>query len=114
VAEAADPSAPVRAQRAGGEPAEFEFFLNDVAGEEWVCRRNAAVTQPVAEISRRSSTGIPFIVPEIQLLFKAKGHGEKDEHDFRTALSLMNPAQRACLQAGLEVIHPGDAWLAAL
>src|SRR2546426_765256 len=26
----------VRAQRADGEPAEFELFMNDVSGEEWV------------------------------------------------------------------------------
>ena len=104
----------IRARREGGEPPEFEFFLNDMAGEDWLCRRNTAITRPVAEISRRSSSGIPFIVPEIQLLYKAKWHREKDEHDFQTALSLMSAAQRAWLKAGLEVIHPGDAWLAVL
>jgi hypothetical protein len=104
----------IRAQQAGREPREFEFFLNDASGEDWLCRRNAAITRPVAEISGLSITGIPFIVPEIQLLYKAKWHREKDEHDFQTALSRMSPTQRAWLKAGLEIIHPADPWLAAL
>jgi aminoglycoside-2''-adenylyltransferase len=95
-------------------PEEFEFFLNEAADGVWRCRRNMEITRPVAEISRQSSSGIPYIVPEIQLLYKAKWHREKDEHDFQTALGLLAPQQRAWLKEGLEIIHPGDPWLAAL
>ena len=95
----------VRAQRPDHRPAEFEFFMNDTAGEEWLCRRNPAITRPISEISRRTSRGIPFLVPEIQLLFKAKRHREKDEHDFRTALDLMTAAQRAWLKNALGIVH---------
>jgi hypothetical protein len=104
----------LRARREGGEPGEVEFFLNDTEGDEWICRRDARITRPVGEISGRSEDGIPFIVPEIQLLYKAKWHREKDEHDFEIALGRLSPAQRAWLRAGLELIHPGDPWLAAL
>ena len=104
----------VRAQRPDHEPAEFELFMNDLSGDEWLCRRDPAITRPICEISRRSSHGIPFLVPEIQLLFKAKYHREKDEHDFRTAIGHFTPAQREWLKQGLEIIHPGDPWLARL
>src|SRR5438067_2328729 len=104
----------VRAQRADHEPGEFELFMNDAAGEEWLCRRNPVITRPISEISRRSSRGIPFLVPEIQLLFKAKWHREKDEHDFRTAVGLFTPGQREWLKQGLEIIHPDDPWLSEL
>jgi hypothetical protein len=104
----------LRARRQGGEPGEIEFFLNDAEGDEWICRRDARITRPVGEISGRSGSGIPFLAPEIQLLYKAKWHREKDEHDFTVALGRMSPAQRAWLKARLELIHPGDPWLAAL
>jgi len=104
----------VRAQRPDHVLAEFELFMNDLSGDEWVCRRNPVITRPLDEISRRSSRGIPFLVPEIQLLYKAKRHREKDEHDFRTAVGLFTPAQREWLRQGLEIIHPGDPWLSDL
>jgi hypothetical protein len=104
----------VRAHCPDHVPAEFEFFMNDASDEEWLCRRNPVITRPIREISRRSSRGIPSLVPEIQLLFKAKYHREKDEHDFRNAVELFTPAQREWLKQGLEIIHPGDSWLAAL
>ena len=104
----------LRARREGGEPPEFEFFLNDLSGEEWVCRRSAVITRPVGEIIQRSGGGIPFIVPEIQLLYKAKLHRPKDDHDFETAFSLLTLPQRAWLKEGLEIIHPEDPWLAVL
>jgi hypothetical protein len=104
----------LRAQRVDGEPAEFELFMNDLSGEDWLCRRNPVITRPAAEISHRSRGGIPFLVPEIQLLYKAKWHREKDEHDFQAALGLMSKAQHDWLRQGLEIIHPGDPWLAAL
>jgi hypothetical protein len=104
----------VRAQRPDRVPAEFEFFMNDAAGEEWLCRRNPVITRPIGEISRRSSRGIPFLVPEIQLLFKAKRHQEKDEHDFQIAIGLFTLAQREWLKQAIEIVHPDHPWLAAL
>ena len=68
----------------------------------------------MAELSIRSASGLPIVVPEIQLLYKAKHHLEKDEHDFRAAVPLLSPQQREWLKQSLEVVHPGDPWLAEL
>lgn len=95
-------------------PEEFEFFLNEAEDGVWRCRQSTEITRPAKQIYRVSNSGIPFLVPEIQLLYKAKWHREKDEHDFQTALPRMSRAQRAWLKAGLEVIHPADPWLATL
>ncbi len=104
----------LRARREGSEPSEFEFFLNDTQGDEWICRRDPSIARPVGEISLSSFLGIPFLAPEIQLLFKAKWHREKDEHDFQTALSRMSVPQREWLKRGLEIVHPGDPWMGRL
>jgi len=104
----------VLARRPDGDPPEFEFFLNDASGERWQCRRDPAITRPVGEISLRTDTGIPFLAPEIQLLFKAKGHRPKDEHDFHTARDLLSAGQREWLKRALQIVHPGDPWLLQL
>ena len=76
-----------------------------------MCRRDPSVRRPVAEVSARSASGLPVVVPEIQLLYKAKHHLEKDEHDFRAALPRLSPEQREWLRRALEIVHPGDPWL---
>jgi Aminoglycoside-2''-adenylyltransferase len=93
---------------------ELQFFLNDVEGAVWVCRRDASVRRPVAEVCTRSASGLPIVVPEIQLLYKAKHHLEKDEHDFEATVPRLSLEQRAWLRQSLQVVHPGDPWLARL
>ena len=96
------------------EPGEIEFFLNEVDGGHWVCRRDARVTRRVGEITTRTASGVAIVVPEIQFLYKAKYHRDKDEHDFREALGALTPAQRAWLRDAIEIVHPDDPWLDVL
>ena len=98
---------------------EFELFLNDLEDDRpdarWVSRRHPSVALPLAELIVTSPhLGIPVLAPEVQLLYKAKYHRPKDEHDFARALPLLSPAQRAWLARALGEYHPGDAWIAAL
>jgi hypothetical protein len=102
------------AQRAGIQPPEFEFFLNEVWDGELQFRINRSIRRPIAEAYLRTAQGIPVIAPEIQLLYKARLHRPKDEHDFQTVLDALKPAQRAWLYAALEIFRPDDPWLAAL
>ncbi len=95
-------------------PGEIEFFLNDVEDGVWICRRDERVRRPVEELTTRTAIGTPIVVPEIQLLYKAKHHLDKDEHDFRQALGELAPEQRAWLREALEIVHPDDPWLGSL
>ena len=61
-----------------------------------------------------SARGAPIVVPEVQLLYKAKHAGAKDEHDLQEALPLMTAPQRLWLRQALETVHPDHPWLAAL
>jgi hypothetical protein len=78
---------------------ELQFFLNDVAGDVWICRRDARVTKPLEQISAVTPSGLPAVVPEVQLLYKAKHHLDKDERDFEATLGRLSPAQQAWLRA---------------
>jgi len=93
---------------------ELQFFLNDVEDGAWLCRRDPSVKRPAAEVWARSASGLPIVAPEIQLLYKAKHHLEKDEHDFQAALPRLSRQQCEWLKRSLEVVHPGDPWLAPL
>ncbi len=104
----------VRAQREGGVLREFEVFLVEADGDRWQCRRDPQLTRPLDETAFRSRRGIPTLVPEIQLLYKAKHHRPKDEVDFQAALPHLNRAQRAWLSGALQRCHPGDAWIRQL
>jgi len=95
-------------------PNEFEFFLNEAVDDVWRFRRNMEITRPAKEIYLTSSSGIPIMAPEIQLLYKAKGHRPKDEHDFRQVLPLLDAARRAWLKEALPRCYGQDPWLAEL
>ena len=96
------------------EPGEIQFFLNDVEDGVWVSRRDERVTRPVGQLTTRSPAGTPIVIPEIQLLCKAKHHKERDEHDFCRALGALSPLQQAWLRGALEIVHPNDPWLDSL
>ena len=102
------------ARRAGFSPPEFEFFLNQIADGQWRFRRDESIRRPLAESIVVTPSGIPALAPELQLLYKARHHRPKDEHDFATALPHLNPARRDWLRDTLRRVHPGDAWLAML
>ena len=93
---------------------ERQFFLDDREDSTWICRRDPSIRRPLAELTTSSARGVPIVAPEIQLLYKAKHHLEKDERDFRLALPRLGGARRRWLEEALAVVHPGDPWLEAL
>lgn len=95
-------------------PEELQFFLEDVENGVWTCRRDARLTRPAGDLTAVAPDGTPFVVPEIQLLYKAKHHGDKDERDFREVVPRLSELQRSWLRGALELVHPGDPWLEQL
>lgn len=89
------------------------LLLNPAAGDEWLYRRDPRVRRPLAGLIWRAE-GIPYLAPEVQLLFKAKTMRDKDELDFGDAEPLLAGDQRAWLRRALHVAHPGHPWLARL
>jgi Aminoglycoside-2''-adenylyltransferase len=96
------------------EPWAFEILLNDSDGTNWLFRRNHNVRLPLSAIGRTSSDGIPYLVPEIVLLYKAKNVRPNDEKDLETALPMLSGHRRSWLRAAIEVAHPGHAWIERL
>jgi hypothetical protein len=88
-----------------------DFFRDVHDGDTWICKRETSIRRPYAELIRRTDDGIPYMSPDVVLLFKAKHTGAKDVADLEHCLPLLTGAERAWLVDGLERIHPGHAWI---
>jgi hypothetical protein len=92
----------------------LELLLDDRSEESWVFRRRPEIARPIASIQRRSSDGLPYLAPEIQLLYKAKASRARDQDDFERVLPYLDSDATAWLKQALEIAHPGHPWIASL
>jgi hypothetical protein len=92
----------------------FDVFREPHEGGTWICRRDEGLRLPYDAIVERTADGIPYLVPELVLLFKAKAPRPKDQADFDGVLSLLGRARRDALSGWLERAHPRHPWLAQL
>jgi uncharacterized protein CbrC (UPF0167 family) len=92
----------------------LDVFREPHDGETWICRHDETIRLAYGEIIRRTPDGIPYLAPEVVLLFKAKHARPKDQADFEETIPHMTPAQRLMLAELLTRVHPGHHWLANL
>jgi hypothetical protein len=83
-------------------------------GEDWVFRRDPRIRRPLADAIQVSPQRIPYLAPEIVLLFKAKAPEEKDNADLALTLPTLARNQIEWLRDALEVAHPEHEWTARL
>ncbi|HEV8228322.1 MAG TPA: amino acid transporter [Candidatus Limnocylindria bacterium] len=95
-------------------PWRVELLLEESDGKRWSYRRDARIGLHVADLGRRDASGIPYVRPEVVLLYKSKGSRPVDETDLLYALPRLDPAQRGWLYAALYTIDPAHRWLARL
>lgn len=92
----------------------LEFLLLERRADEWVYRRDARVRLPWSRLPFPTPLGLAALAPEVVLLFKAKGHRERDQADFEAALPRLSGERRDWLRAALAIAHPGHRWLGVL
>jgi Aminoglycoside-2''-adenylyltransferase len=96
------------------QPWAFQLMLADTHDDSWFFRRASTITRSIATIGCVNSNGIPYLAPEIQLLYKAKGLRPKDEADFAQALPMLTEERRYWLRSALAEAHPDHPWLERL
>lgn len=94
----------------GTSPWALQAMLMDTADDRWVFRRDARIGGAIADLGLKRD-GIPYLTPEVQLLYKSKNRLPKDEADLTTALPAMSPRQVAWLLEALQVHDPGNPWI---
>lgn len=90
----------------------LQILLAESEADTWICRRNPDIQCPISGIGLVTAEGLPYLLPEIQLLYKAKGLRPRDEADFEMVLPRLNADQRTWLAMALTAAHPGHPWLA--
>ena len=82
--------------------------------DTWAYERDPRITRTAAELVARTAEGIPYMQPEVVLLFKAHATRPKDEDDFAAVLPQLDESRRGWLVEALEIVQPGHAWIDAL
>ena len=91
-----------------------DVFREPHDGATWICRRDETIRLPYNDIIHHTAEGVPYLAPELVLLFKAKHARPKDQADFDGTVPHLAPAQRENLAGLIARVHPGHPWLADL
>lgn len=89
-------------------------MIADTDDEQWLFRRDPRIRRPLTSIGSQSEDDIPYLAPEIQLLYKARAPRSKDYADFLKALPHLGQESRHWLAQGLAIVHPGHPWFTQL
>ena len=84
------------------------------AEDEWVFRRDPRIRRALADAIEIDASGIPYLAPELVLLFKARALRAKDEADFALTLPSLGMERAEWLRQALLTAHPGHEWIARL
>jgi Aminoglycoside-2''-adenylyltransferase len=103
------------ARRSAGATAPWtcEFLLNEERDAHWVYRRNERVTRSLQEIGGLRG-GVPFLRPEVVLLYKSTEDSPKNAADFDAALPSMEADARHWLAEALAKCDRHHRWLTKL
>jgi hypothetical protein len=88
-----------------------DVFREPHDGDTWICRHDESIRLPYRDIIHRTQDGIPYLAPEIVLLFKAKHARAKDQADFDATVPHLSAAQRQTLAGLIAHTYPGHRWL---
>ena len=95
-------------------PWRLELLVDDVSDGQWVYRRDPAVRLPLDRLGRTTAAGVPYLRPEVVLLYKAKRPRARDERDATAVIPRLSRSARAWLAAAVVRDAPSHPWLALL
>lgn len=93
---------------------ELEILLNESDSENWKFRRDLRISYPLGSVFRYSDTGLPYLAPEIVLLYKVKNTREKDYKDFLSVKDILDSKQQNWLRQAIKIHEPKHEWLQLL
>ena len=98
----------------------LEVLLAAHSQDRWILRERPNVTFPSAASVRTSDWGVPTVVPEVLLFYKATAYfadeqmterTERDERDFRALVPMLTTDRLAWLREAVADVVPGHPWL---
>jgi hypothetical protein len=91
---------------APGGPWVLDLTIGDGTDRTWVYRRDPTLTMPWDLAVLRTPDDLPYLAPELQLLFKSKAPRPKDDIDAAQVIPELDVRQRDLLARHLAADHP--------
>ena len=98
-------------RRATAGPWQLDVTIGEGDDGRWIYRRDRRIWLPWSQAILRTASGIPYIAPELQLLFKAKNPRPKDDVDAQVVIPVLDMARGDRLRRMLPLGHPWHARL---
>jgi hypothetical protein len=89
----------------------LDVTISDGDQECWIYRRDPTLRVPWGEAVFRNERGIPYLAPELQLLFKSTDSRSKDDRDATEVIPALAAGQQRWLRGLLPRDHPWHALL---
>jgi hypothetical protein len=99
----------------GLHPSPIQILLAASDADKWVYHRGrGTIRKPLDEITLKSPAGLPYLAPEIVLLFKSRAGRPKDNADFADIADHLDDERRQWLHNRIAPRYPDHPWLPAL
>ena len=92
----------------------LELMLDESDDDVWVYRRDPSVRRALSTVIRRDASGLPYLAPEVQLLYKSRHTRPRDHDDFARLAPVLDAGARDWLAIALERCDPRHSWISAL
>lgn len=90
---------------------ELEILLNEFDADNWRFRRDLRISYPLQSAIKYSKVGLPYLAPEIVLLYKVRNTREKDHKDFLSVKDNLNFKQQNWLRQAMKIHEPKHEWI---
>ncbi|MEZ5225771.1 MAG: hypothetical protein R2710_03595 [Acidimicrobiales bacterium] len=86
----------------------LDITIGDGDDQDWIYRRDRSIRRPWGDAVLSTPTGVAYLAPDLQLMFKSKDLRPKDDLDAATVIPALEPDRVAWLAEHLPAEHP---WL---
>lgn len=87
-------------------PWQLDITIGEGDSRDWIYRRDPSSRLPWDDAVLRTADGLPYLAPDLQLLFKSKDPRPKDELDAHEMIRHLESERRNRLGVLLPVDHP--------
>ena len=92
----------------------LEVLLNEIQHNDWIFRRDERIRYSFEKMKFVHIEDIPYLSPEVVLLYKAKDTRAKDQEDFLRVVDFLSSEEKKWLQTAIQLHMPHHKWLELL
>ncbi len=94
-------------------PWALDILIGEGNGSEWIYKRDPSVRRAWSDTVLYTPEGVPYLAPEIQLLFKSRSGRPKDDNDAAAVIPALTADRRTWLANQLPADHEWQTTIAS-